>query len=120
MLPWIGLAQDAGVVVEARPRARATENSRSLVLLGVETPLSARAALLQALRVPGYGLELMKRVHDSTGGVVGLRMGSIYPALRALEGEGLVRCLRVAARRKGRPRRYYELTPRGVRAAMAA
>ena len=86
----------------------------------METPLSAKAALLQALAVPGYGLDLLERVQRDSAGLIRLRPGSVYPALRAMEQEGLV-----AVRpgqpggRRGRPRRYYELTLRGVQVAMA-
>jgi PadR family transcriptional regulator PadR len=86
----------------------------------VETLLSTRAALLQALAAPGYGLELIERVRRATSGLVLLRPGSVYPALHALEQERLVTVRRVqAAGRAGRPRRYYELTLVGVRQAMA-
>ena len=84
----------------------------------METPLSARAALLQALAVPGYGLDLIARVRRASGGRVRLRMGSVYPALLSLERQGLVRRRRVDGRRRGRPRQYYELTVPGVLAAM--
>jgi PadR family transcriptional regulator PadR len=83
----------------------------------VITPLSARAALLQALTVPGYGLDLIERVRRGSHGRVLLRMGSVYPALRALERAGLLRRRPAFDRRRGRPRRYYELTVAGVRAA---
>jgi PadR family transcriptional regulator PadR len=83
----------------------------------VVTPLSARAALLQALTVPGYGLDLIERVRRGSHGRVLLRMGSVYPALRALERAGLLRRRPAFDRRRGRPRRYYELTVAGVRAA---
>jgi PadR family transcriptional regulator PadR len=83
----------------------------------VETPISARAALLQALTVPGYGLDLIERVRRGSRGRILLRMGSVYPALLALERAGLVRRRSAVDRRRGRPRRYYELTVAGVRAA---
>ena len=83
----------------------------------MEAPLSARAALLQALTVPGYGLDLIDRVSRASGGRVRLRIGSVYPALLFLERHGLVRRRSVAARGRGRPRGYYELTVRGVQAA---
>jgi PadR family transcriptional regulator PadR len=80
----------------------------------METPLSAKAALLQALVIPGYGLELVERVRRSSSGHIRLRLGSVYPALRALEEQGLVRSrLRPRPQGAGRPRRYYDLTPRG-------
>jgi PadR family transcriptional regulator len=88
--------------------------------LFVETPLSAKAALLQALAVPGYGLDLLERLQRDSAGLIRLRPGSVYPALRAMEREGLV-VVRPgqAGAGRGRPRRYYELTLRGVQVAMA-
>ena len=85
----------------------------------MDAPVSARAGLLQALTVPGYGLDLIERVRRESGGTVRLRMGSVYPALQALEREGLVRLRPATAGGRGRPRRYYELTVRGVKAAMS-
>lgn len=85
------------------------------------SPLSARAALLQVLDDPGHGLELIRRVGERTAGGISLRQGSVYPALRRLEREGLVRSwMGRPAPGGGRPRRYYELTPAGVKAAIAA
>jgi DNA-binding PadR family transcriptional regulator len=86
----------------------------------MEAPLSAKAALLQALVIPGYGLELAERIRRQTSGQVRLRLGSIYPALQALEAQGLVRSRLVARPRgAGRPRRYYRLTPLGRAASLA-
>jgi DNA-binding PadR family transcriptional regulator len=75
---------------------------------------------LQALTVPGYGRELIERVHRATAGQVRLRFGSVYPALSRLAREGLVRAevARVPGA-AGRPRKYYELTVRGVAKARA-
>jgi PadR family transcriptional regulator, regulatory protein PadR len=81
----------------------------------MEAPLSARTALVQALYVSGYGIDLIERVRRTTYGRVRLSMGSIYPALRRLQREGFVVSRLVRARPgPGRPRRYFELTPRGV------
>lgn len=85
-----------------------------------DIPVTARAALLQALLDgPGYGLELTERIAARTNGRVALRDGSVYPALRAMEREGLLRSWESAPLpdRGGRPRRYYELTAEGRRAA---
>ena len=60
-------------------------------MASMDTPLSARAALLQALAIAGYGMELIERVRRDTHGHVRLRMGSVYPALGRLERERLVR-----------------------------
>lgn len=86
----------------------------------MDTPISAKAALLQALvSGSGFGLDLIDRVKDRTKGALVLHQGSIYPALRALEREGLLRSWdgESTPDRGGRPRRYYELTAEGRRAA---
>jgi PadR family transcriptional regulator len=86
----------------------------------MEALLSAKAAVLQGLAIPAFGLELVERVRRQTAGLVRLGLGSIYPALRALEQQGLVRSRPgFQPMSAGRPRRYYELTPRGVATAMA-
>jgi PadR family transcriptional regulator PadR len=90
------------------------------ILLAIVAPLTTKAALLQALFAgPGFGLELIERVAERTGGRVRLGQGSVYPALRDLEATGLVRSWtgRRSARGAGRPRVYYELTVEGVGAA---
>ena len=82
--------------------------------------LNAKTALLAALvGGPGFGLELIDRVSARTLGLVKLNQGSVYPALRALEQDGLVRSYdgETNEDRGGRPRRYYELTGDGVVAA---
>lgn len=86
----------------------------------MEPPVNAKAALLQALiSGPGYGLELIERVAQKTEGKIALHEGSVYPALRTLEREGLVRSYSSdpSPERSGRPRRYYELTAEGGRLA---
>ena len=86
----------------------------------MQSPLSARAALLLVLDYPAHGLELIRRVEQRTGGAVSVRQGSVYPALRQLERERLVRSWKGrSAKGGGRPRRYYELTLAGVKAATA-
>jgi PadR family transcriptional regulator PadR len=86
----------------------------------VDSPVNARAALLQSLiSGPGFGLELIDRVKERTKGAIRLGQGSIYPALRDLEHEGFLRSYdgEPLPERGGRPRRYYELTAKGKRAA---
>ncbi len=82
----------------------------------VSTLLPARTAILLALHQPFSGVELMERL-SSIG--LPLGCGSIYPALQGLEAEGLVRSWDQPLAR-GRPRRNYELTVAGVRAAADA
>jgi DNA-binding PadR family transcriptional regulator len=89
----------------------------------MESPISTRAALLQALSIkPGYGLEIITRIKKDAGLVLG--QGSVYPTLSALEDDGLVRRapvpkakLQVASSPKARSTRasIYELTRSGKR-----
>lgn len=82
--------------------------------------IDSKTALLQALlSADGFGLELMDRVREMTGGAVKLGPGTIYPALRDLERDGLVETYRAdpLPERRGRPRIYYTLTGEGRRAA---
>lgn len=79
-------------------------------------PLNARTTLLQALGAgDGYGLELIDRVRAWTGGRFVLHQGSVYPALRSLERDGLVHCYTggPSSDKGGRPRVYYSLTALG-------
>lgn len=84
------------------------------------TLLDTRTALLQALiSKEGYGLELIERVRTLTQGKVTLLQGRVYPLLRDLERDGLLRSYEgnPLPERGGRPRRYYELTAEGRRIA---
>lgn len=74
-----------------------------------------RSVLLLALSEgPAFGLKLIARVEERSSGRIRLNRGGTYPALRKLESEGLVRGWIRATGATGRPRRYYELTPRGI------
>ena len=79
--------------------------------------IALRAVLLPLLRSPSFGRELTREVRRRSRGRLQAGPGSIYPALRKLEGEGLVRSWTAAGphRGRGRPRRYYELTAPGFR-----
>ncbi|WNG58145.1 hypothetical protein F0U59_27880 [Archangium gephyra] len=58
----------------------------------MDTPLSTRTALLTVLvQDRSFGLELIEKVRALTEGKIVLDEGSVYPALKALEREGLVR-----------------------------
>jgi PadR family transcriptional regulator, regulatory protein PadR len=83
--------------------------------------LTARGALLLGLlRGPAYGLELLKRLEKLTDGRVKLQQAAVYPTLRSMEEEGLLRSWEgdPIPERGGRPRRYYELTAKGKEVAM--
>ena len=88
----------------------------------MESPVSAQAALLQALTEGrAFGVELAERVEKRTNGKIKVGPGRLYPALRSLEKAGLVESVEGEPLevRRGRPRRYYKLTADGVRAANA-
>lgn len=73
--------------------------------------------LLHALsRRPSYGTEIIEEVWKRSGRRIWLCQGSVYPALKSLEVDGLVRC-ETRVEGPGRPRRYYLLTEAGVLAA---
>jgi DNA-binding PadR family transcriptional regulator len=82
--------------------------------------LTTQAGLLQVLRSgAGYGLELIRRLAESTG--VRLSEARVYPVLKQLERAGLVAAVHLVAkgRRGARARLYYHLTPAGAAAAEA-
>jgi len=70
--------------------------------------------LLALSQGPEFGLELIARVEARSRGRIRLNRGGTYLALRRLEREGLVRGWLRPTGASGRPRRYYELTPRGI------
>jgi PadR family transcriptional regulator PadR len=87
----------------------------------MDAPVSAKAALLQALVAgPGFGLDLIERVKKQTNGKLVLGQGSVYPALRELEREGLLESYEgePMPERGGRPRRYYRLNALGAKVAL--
>jgi PadR family transcriptional regulator PadR len=77
---------------------------------------SSTIAVLKALTTARYGLDIMT--------ITGLPSGTVYPTLSRMETRGYVRGVwepTGTAEREGRPRRrYYELTPAGVRALAEA
>lgn len=84
--------------------------------------LDTQTALLQVLiQGPSYGLELIERVASATNGRIKIGQGRVYPVLRDMEAAGLVTSHdgEPVPERVGRPRRYYELTAKGLRVARA-
>lgn len=87
---------------------------------GSSDPLVAglrKAGLLRLLVLhllgsgPSYGNQLMDRVGELTGGLIGANPNTMYPLLRTLEAEGLVAGRWEHPER--RSRRFYELTAAG-------
>lgn len=74
------------------------------------------AALIQG---PGFGLEIYERLGERQAKVPP-SVGALYPALRALEKDGLLTSFagETTPARGGRPRIYYELTGEGRRVAL--
>ena len=73
--------------------------------------------LATALRLKaGYGAELVRDLEQRTGRQV--QGGALYVTLDRLEGKGdlVSRMGEPDARRGGRPKRFVEVTPEGVRA----
>jgi PadR family transcriptional regulator, regulatory protein PadR len=86
----------------------------------MESSLPAKIAILAALvSSKSYGLEIIERVDKASRGLIALNEGSVYPMLRTLERDGLLKSSTgdPLAERGGRPRRYYELTAQGRREA---
>ncbi len=82
--------------------------------------VDSKTALLQALLTgEGFGLELQQRIEERTNGRTRLSPGTLYPALRELERDGLVESFEgeTVPERGGRPRIYYRLTGEGRRVA---
>ena len=60
-----------------------------------------------------YGYEIVAAISETTGQVVSLKEGVVYPLLHALEQDGVLKTQRRPA--NGRIRVYYALTSKGVR-----
>ncbi|TWU38592.1 PadR family transcriptional regulator [Novipirellula artificiosorum] len=77
----------------------------SLVLLSV----------LQRNGEPMYGYEIAKYLESAAQGALPMNQAAIYPVLRSLEKQQLLRS-RMVASESGPPRKYYQLTAAGRRA----
>lgn len=60
-----------------------------------------------------YGYELVAELRAATEGAINLPEGTVYPALRRLERDGLLAARWVDTAGGTPRRRYYALTPRG-------
>ena len=59
-----------------------------------------------------YGYRLIKEIEERSRGYFRFREGTVYPALRKLENDGLIRG-EWAKLANGQERRYYAITDRG-------
>jgi DNA-binding PadR family transcriptional regulator len=62
---------------------------------------------------PAYGYSIQKRLRESSGNMVRLQAGTLYPLLHRLESLGLIGSRWDAS--TGRDRKWYELTEKGQR-----
>ncbi len=81
-------------------------------LLHNEKAVQEVLRILSVARLPMFGKEILTRCKPEFG------VTAIYPALRYMEGEGLVICQeisspRILALRGGRVRHYYKITDLG-------
>ena len=68
--------------------------------------------ILEALeREPSHGYRIAQQIKERSRGVLDFKEGTLYPALHKLENEGHVESYE--GMEKGRPRRYYRITPSG-------
>jgi len=71
--------------------------------------------VLRLLRAgPANGWDLTQSIQVVSKGVLDVNYGSLYPALRRLEGKGLIKG-RWGTSENNRRARFYELTPAGLR-----
>lgn len=76
---------------------------------------AAHLALLLLAEEPTYGVALLERLEDRSGGAVRLNAGSLYRMIAQLVDDGLVEPLEAVANPAGvgAPRKLYGLTPLG-------
>jgi transcriptional regulator len=67
---------------------------------------------------PRHGYEIAQLIADRSEGAITFTSATLYPALHALERQGIIRG-RWAAKSGERRRRFYSLTPAGHRALAA-
>jgi DNA-binding PadR family transcriptional regulator len=121
MAPRRASTEAAVAETAARSDVRAAAGARGTGGPGSADPLVAglrKAGLLRLLVLhllgqgPSYGNQLMERVGELTGGLVGVNPNTMYPLLRTLEAEGLVAGEWEHPER--RSRRFYRLTEAGA------
>jgi PadR family transcriptional regulator PadR len=61
---------------------------------------------------PLYGYQIAKVIEESREGIPMIKLGTLYPVLRSLEENGLLKS-EVEPSIAGPPRRYYQITEQG-------
>ena len=76
-------------------------------------------AVLARAKAPMYGYQIAKQLDDTGEGVLSGKQSALYPVLRNLDAAGLL-ASEVEPSVSGPPRRYYRITPMGLRVLDAA
>jgi DNA-binding PadR family transcriptional regulator len=99
------------------PRTTMTERTAP----GVPLKPTHHMILLLLAEEPTYGVELMQRLDERSGGAIRLNPGSLYRTIARLVDEGLAEPLEKAAPAEGggAPRKIYGVTGRGLAALRA-
>lgn len=71
-------------------------------------------AVLARAKAPMYGYQIAKQLDDTGEGVLSGKQSALYPVLRNLDAAGLL-ASEVEPSVSGPPRRYYRITPMGLR-----
>jgi PadR family transcriptional regulator PadR len=62
---------------------------------------------------PSYGYQIVRDLNDRAAGLLSMGEGTVYPVLHRLEDKQLIAGKWEHDGRRGRPRKYYRLTPKG-------
>ncbi|MBI1358114.1 MAG: PadR family transcriptional regulator [Acidobacteria bacterium] len=62
---------------------------------------------------PSHGHAIAKHIQRTSDDALQVETGSLYPALRRLEGEGWIEARWEKSKERNRELRYYRLTPKG-------
>jgi PadR family transcriptional regulator, regulatory protein PadR len=95
-------ATDPGSAELRKFRKELNAGAVSLVLL----------ALLDRVSAPMYGYQIGRRLEEMAGGIPLVKQGTLYPLLRTMESQGLLRS-QVEPSVTSPPRRYYTITEQG-------
>jgi PadR family transcriptional regulator PadR len=64
-----------------------------------------------------YGYSLIQEINDKTKGVIEMKDGTLYPILYRLEDQGKIESYWLTnPEGRGKPRKYYKITPLGHQA----
>ena len=81
---------------------------------------SVQMLLLALLEeAPKYGFQIIRELREATNGFFDLKEGTLYPALRRLEGKGYLEG-QWNTETEGSPRKYYHMTDSGQKALKEA